>query len=190
MSKETLKTLCFSRSKYEEVKKFESLINSLVTQRTAELIIIQMNMAFELKLIFEKVNNQLYHIDCTNYKTSDTSIKDCNCVRYVGAHLPCFHIFGLRKFFNLPLFESNLIPKHFEKKTIKTSVIHQVTSKERPYFELNIHHTHQISLLPLEFIQIDIMANIMSKSGNELFSDQIEIIKILCDKFTEKNQNY
>jgi hypothetical protein len=177
----------FKRSDIPEVIVYESLINETVTQNIADVIVDQMNLSFNLEIDFEKIDENIYKIASEGHRTTKTTLVSCKCFRYVNKKLPCFHIFALRKFLSVPLFEKSMISKLFDKQNyLRTSIL------DSPIARLNFKEAQtKYSLISsVKFldakIETDKLANVISRSGQSKFKTQISVVRDLTSAFSEK----
>jgi hypothetical protein len=187
---EKLRVPLFKRSDISEVNRYEPLINESVTQSNADYIVKQMNMAFkDLNFSFEKLNDNTYSIECDAHRPTKTTLNSCECFRFVNKNLPCFHLFALRKFLEVELFEKSLIPAQFDK-----NIYFQSSSLASPIEKMQVKspvksYSHiSTSKFSKARIETDRLANVMSKSGQRTFDSQLSLVKNLTEAFAEKKE--
>jgi hypothetical protein len=187
MFDEKMKVPLFNRSDYPEVQAYESLINRTVTQRTADYIVSQMNLSFEVETRINQLDEGKYEIESEGHRNAETTIDNCSCSRYTNKLLPCFHIISLRNHLELALFEQSMISSQFRKENYtllplsKTAVtLSQMVVNRRPYTPISSEKFNAIR------IETDKLASVISKSGVSLNTDQLNIVKELTEAFANK----
>lgn len=184
--KEQLKVPLFKRSEIPEVNKYEDIINKSVTQKIADYVVDQMNMAFELEIQIHQINENKYRITCPGHRNVETEIYSCNCYRYTNTNLPCFYIFRLRHHLKIPLFEQYMTPQQYDKE-----IYIETPKVSMPFAKLNVKgfgkYTPSSSSKFLSAkVHTDKLAEIMSRAGTKTYNKQMSVVRDLSEFFAEK----